>query len=577
VDTYSVSIFVLAARCAVGQTASPQNPAEITSHDQTLTFKTAVNVVEVPVVVRDFKGRAVGDLTKDDFQLFDRGKPQKIIKFTVEKSVGPDVLVPVQASKEAPALEVVEPAISAAVLPERFVAYLFDDVHVETNDLIMARDAADRHMKTSLGPKTRAAIFTTSGQTMLDFTDDLGQLHATLFRLQPHPIAKPGFNQCPDINYTWADRIRNQNDDEALFYATVADGICKGITSNPNAGYNGLPPPEDKDVMAAIARVIASHEQETHVSLDVLRDLVRRMSVLPGQRTVVLASPGFRTVIGSKEEEGCIIDRAIRANVVINSLDVRGLAAEIPHITKSHGYGGPLRAYADAMDHEEFTLAPDVMAEISNGTGGVFFHNSNDMDAGFDRVAGNPEYRYVLGFSPESLKLDGSLHALKVSIVPNPHHYDLDARRSYTAPKRLDDPAEQAKQEITQALFSREALRDIPLELHTEFFKSQGNAKLTVVTHVDLKALRLRKAEGRNHDDLTVVAGIFDGNGNYVAGIQRGVELRLKDETFDKWMNSGILVRSNVEVKPGNYLVRVVVRDSEGQLMAARNASVEIP
>jgi hypothetical protein len=53
--------------------------------------------------------------------------------------------------------------------------------------------------------------------------------------------------------------------------------------------------------------------------------------------------------------------------------------------------------------------------------------------------------------------------------------------------------------------------------------------------------------------------------------------LRLKDDTFDKWMSSGITVRSNLEVKPGNYLVRVVVRDSEGQLMAARNGSVNIP
>jgi hypothetical protein len=86
----------------------------------------------------------------------------------------------------------------------------------------------------------------------------------------------------------------------------------------------------------------------------------------------------------------------------------------------------------------------------------------------------------------------------------------------------------------------------------------------------------LKKAEGRNHDDLTVVTGLFDNNGNYVAGIQRGVELRLRDDTFEKWMSNGIQVRSNLEVKPGNYLVRVVVRDSEGQLMATRNSSVEI-
>jgi hypothetical protein len=234
-------------------------------------------------------------------------------------------------------------------------------------------------------------------------------------------------------------------------------------------------------------------------------------------------------------------------------------------------------AYRENRDHQEFNARMDVLAEIANGTGGTFFHNSNDLDAGFDRVAGNPEYRYILGFSPDNLKADGRLHALKVSIVPNPHHYDLDARRSYTAPKRLDDPAEQARQEITQAIFSREELRDIPLVLHTEYFKGpQGKAAVTVTTHVDLRALKLRKADGRNRDDLSVTTGMFDCNGNYVAGIERGVDLQLKDENLDKWLANGIQVKSSLEVKPGNYLVRVVVRDSEGQLMAARNASVDI-
>ena len=553
--------------------AGQQGTAEVTARDQPLTFKTAVNVVEVPVVVRDFKGRAVGDLKREDFQLFDRGKLQTIVKFAVEKSAGQDVMAPVETARET-GIEVVQPAAPAAVLPERFVAYLFDDVHVGINDLAMARDSADRHMKKSLGPKTRAAIFTTSGQTMLDFTDDRDKLHETLFRLQPHPIAEDlTHHDCPDLTYFWADDIRSHNDQGALGMAILDAESCSGSASSSDAALLVRP---------AVARVIARHEHEAGVSLGVVRGLVQRMSVMPGQRTMVLASPGFLTLIGSKEAESSIIDKAIRANVVINALDVRGLAVETKDLSKPAPMiqGGALSAYfayVEHREHEEFNARMDVMAELANGTGGTFYHNSNDMDEGFDRVAGNPEYRYVLGFSPPGLKMDGSLHPLRVSLVTNPHHYDIDARRSYTAPKRLDDPAEVAKQEINDAIFSREEMRAIPIEVRTEYFKSQGKAKLTVVTHVDLKPLHLRKTGDRNHDDLSVTAAVFDNNGNYVAGIQRGVELRLKDETFDKWMSSGILVRSNLDVRPGNYLVRVVVRDSEGQLMAASNGSVDIP
>ena len=175
------------------------------------------------------------------------------------------------------------------------------------------------------------------------------------------------------------------------------------------------------------------------------------------------------------------------------------------------------------------------------------------------------------------MKPDGSLYALKVSIVPNPHHYDVDARRSYSAPKRLDDPVEQAKQEVTAAIFGRDELRDLAIDIHTGFVRlAPGRVRLTVNTRVDLKNVKLHEETGRNRGDLTVTAAVFDTNGNYVAGIERGVDLQLKDETLDRWLADGIQVPANLEVKPGTYLVRVVVRDVAGQLMASRNGSVNI-
>jgi hypothetical protein len=324
--------------------------------------------------------------------------------------------------------------------------------------------------------------------------------------------------------------------------------------------------------------VIAEHEQEAHVPLDVLRNLVKRIAVMPGQRTVVLASPGFLTLIGSKDEETVIIDRAIRANVVINSLDVRGLAAEVPDISKSAGLGGRALAYAQSMEHEEFMAQSDVMAELSDGTGGTFYHNSNDLDTGFQRVAGVPEYLYILGFSPQDLKMDGSVHGLKVTLAQNPHHYELDARRNYTAPKSISDPVEIAKEEIRVALFSRDELREFPVELHTEYFKTgPETARLSVVAHIDLKTLKFKKEDGRNHDDLTVMAGLFDHNGNYISGTQKAVNLRLLDANMSRWLRSGITVPASFDVKPGAYVLRLVVRDAGGPLMSAQNGVVEIP
>jgi hypothetical protein len=104
----------------------------------------------------------------------------------------------------------------------------------------------------------------------------------------------------------------------------------------------------------------------------------------------------------------------------------------------------------------------------------------------------------------------------------------------------------------------------------------QTSVKLNVLAKVNLKQLRFRKADDRNLNTLTVVSSVFDRNGNFVAGIQRVVDLRLRDQTLEN-LNSGITVKTTLDITPGSYLVRLVVRDSEGQTMSARNGVVEIP
>jgi hypothetical protein len=73
------------------------------------------------------------------------------------------------------------------------------------------------------------------------------------------------------------------------------------------------------------------------------------------------------------------------------------------------------------------------------------------------------------------------------------------------------------------------------------------------------------------------VAGLFDRNGVYAAGNQKKIEMKLKDETVEKRLDGGLTIRSSIDVKPGTYSIRLVVRDDEGQLMSAQNGAVEIP
>ena len=102
--------------------------------------------------------------------------------------------------------------------------------------------------------------------------------------------------------------------------------------------------------------------------------------------------------------------------------------------------------------------------------------------------------------------------------------------------------------------------------------------RIAVLTRFDLKGVHFRKAGGRSNDNLTIATAIFDQNGNFVTGGEKILEMKLLDSTYDRLSRSGVTVKSSFDVKPGTYMVRLVVRDGEGEQMASRrNGAVVIP
>jgi VWFA-related protein len=492
--------------------ATPSGDEMNTREDTAVSFKSHVNLVMVPVVARDIHGIAVGNLTKENFQLYDKGKLQEIARFSVEK-IGGKAAIEANGTPQTPGMPISTEGETghAVVIPERFVAYLFDDVHLAMGDLARIREAAERHIAT-LKPTDRAAIFTMSGAPMLDFTDDQARLHDALSHLRPNVMARAG--------------------------------------------------------------AMTSGELLTFGSLDAIKNVVQHMAGAPGQRVVMMVSPGFFTIDPMYfSEKTDILDLAIRNNVIINGMDARGLYTD-PSLDASRGGTGRGGPGASLMRE---SMRSDIVAEMSYGTGGSFFQNSNDYDEGFRRLAAAPEYVYLLAFSPQNLKNDGSFHALHVTVKPA-GNLTLQARHGYYAPKRTEDPEETAREEIESALFSREEIRELPIDMHTQFFKvTDESAKLAVLARLNLLQFKYRKVDGRNDNVVTLVIGLFDRNGHYLQGVKKVLELRLKDETLEHRLGQGATIRSSFDVPPGTYLVRLVVRDAEGQFLSATNGAVEIP
>jgi VWFA-related protein len=544
---------------------------EVSSHDTATTFKVRVNLVLVRVVVRDSQGKIVPNLKKEDFQLYDNRKLQAITSFSVE-SPETRTASAVGSSAEAGSSSSADAAGGkAVVLPQRFVSMVFDDVHLSLADATFVRDSATRFFG-ALAASDRVSMNTTSGQLTQEFTDDREKLAKALLGIVPRSLASKNFHDCPDVSYYQADLIVNRSDQQAFAVATEEAVQCafNGDTTKMAAAQN----------LARVAadRAVVQGDSETQYAYRHMDEVVRRLANMPGQRVLVLVSPGFlSTTLQSEASE--TVDRATRANIVINTIDARGLYA--PDVmgdiadpsTDTFRTAGFKTSYRVAAQSAQ----EDVLAQLADGTGGKFFHNRNDVDEAMREAGAAPAFSYLLGFSPQNLKIDGRFHTLKVALTSK-EKFSIQARHGYFAPKTLSDPAEAAKLEMQEALFSQEEIRDLPVELQTQFFKKdEAQARLAVLTHFDLRGIHFRKLLGRNNDQLTIVAGIFDENGNFVTGLSKVVEMNLLDTTYSRLSRSGFTVKTSFDVKPGTYLVRLVVRDAVGEQMAARNGAVVIP
>jgi VWFA-related protein len=553
------------------QVPSGGGNTEVTSQETGTTFKVRVNLVTVRVVVRDAKGKIVSNLNKEDFQLFDNRKPQTISTFNVETPASHVV----KATESSPGVDVGVDAAGHKVIniPQRFVAMVFDDVHLSIDDAVFVRVAAGKFLG-STAPTDRVGIFSTSGQFNEDFTDNHELLNKKLLSIVPRPRATSisASRSCPDMDYYQADLIENKNDTQALGVATEDAVQC---------AFNGderQQTPAQSLALAAATQVVIAGDADADFAYRNIETIIRRLTALPGQRVMVFVSPGF---IQSSYFPGAsdLVDRATRANVVINTIDARGLyTPDLGGDIASPRRDSPITAgFKSLYAQAELLAQQDVLAQLADGTGGTFFHNRNDIDEGMIEAGAAPAFSYVLGFSPQNLKIDGKYHTIKVTFTAK-QKYTLQARHGYFAPKTIADPAEAVKQEIQEAIFSQDEIRDLPIDLQTQFFKKDAaEARLAVLTHFDIKGIRFRKAEGRNLDNLTIATAIFDENGNLVTGGEKLLTMKLLDTTYDRMSKSGFTVKSSFDVKPGTYLVRQVVRDAEGAQLAARNGAIVIP
>jgi VWFA-related protein len=306
---------------------------------------------------------------------------------------------------------------------QRYIAVVFDVLNLSSSELAAAQQAASKLIEISMGSSDTAAVLATSG-TNSGLTRDRTKLQEAIQKLKTQNTYLPSLHDCPNLDYYQADLIQDQGNGPA-YDAAVSDAmICAGLPKGAEKAAMTM-------VRETASRVVNMMEANFRANLAFLRLVITRMEALPGKHIVIFISPGFLTptpeAMRLKSE---LVDNASQANVTINAVDARGLyTANLEASGKGENPGAaPLKTefrQTSALAQE------NVMAELADGTGGVYLRHTNRMD--FSSLFAGPRYLYVLSYSPAKVKADGSYHILKVNVMQR--GFKVQARRGYFAPK----------------------------------------------------------------------------------------------------------------------------------------------
>ncbi len=507
-----LAVAVLATAARVGA----QDMAEVRVQSRPYAARSTLHVetelVTLDVVVRDGHGRAAGGLQRSNFRIFDEGKEREIVAFSVDAASSATVDGAPGAGAASASPAGASTAAAAGVRP-RFVALFFDDVDTQdgpyTGTLNRAQAAGARYVKDALQPGVRIGIFTASGTQTQEFTADAARLIDTIKALRPHPrISEKGLLSCPRISPYLAYAITQDHDGSAI-RAVQAE-----------AGLNECP----------VSRgIIVSTAEETwrrvkEISTDTLNAIGRavdHLGQMPGDRTFLLASTGF--VGGTlQEQRDHIVDHARRAGVVIHALDAKGLYGEALPGMRPGDPGGRIAQLAFYMKFETLALQDRMlmlnqpMADLAQRTGGAFFHNNNDLNAGFHQLGIAPELTYRLAFRPEDVAADGRYHALKVKLVGAGSH-PVTTRPGYFAPS-AQAAVETLRSKLDREVAATGTVADFPMEVATQQSASAaGKNAVSVAAHIDIAHLRFAKQNDRQLQRITFVSALVDARGNIVA------------------------------------------------------------
>ena len=544
-----IALAALAAFLTAGVLTAQQEPQQ---EPPPVTFRVEVNYVELDAVVTDAQGNPVTDLTVDDFEVLEDGRPQKVTAFSL-------VNLPIQrAARPLFSTEPIEPDVQTNTNAEgRIYLIVLDDLHTTFTNTPRVKRALREFLERNFGTNDLAAVVYTSGRSGdgQDFTNNRRLLFDAVDKFLGRKLRNEVLEQADLLNRPFRDP-------------------SGGMPTDPSEMERAM---QARSVMNSIGR------------------LAEFLGGVRGRRkALLLISEGisyniFDVITNTSansvlQETADAVGKATRANVAIYAIDPRGLSAfdeavevgAVPPDIPSFSVVGSLQT--------SLRLSQQSLTVLAAETGGFAAVNRNDFADAFERVVRENSSYYVLGYYPTNERRDGRYRRLEVR-VKRPG-LTVRARRGYMAPRgRAPETTAAAAAKVSpltasvnEAVASPIPVTGIPMTVFAAAYKgSAPNAAIPLVVELDVNAFRFNEQNETFNDRLEITFTAVDSRGRTFPGERHALSMNMKPDTVARARDRGFRIITQVDLPPGKYQLRVAVSEEGSNRAGSVLYDLEVP
>ena len=537
------------------------------------------NFVNLDVMVKDKKGKAITDLKAEDFSVTENGAPQKIEFFDATLINGNSPGQPATISGS-----IVPRAPSN--FPRNIISLVFDAQTTEGSNLKHVRDGMTKYIRERISDTDSVALFAISGglQLLQPFTQDKAKLFSAVEKAESiSAISK-------------TSELRGINDAMAAIRDQLATLPTPGAVGTPAGGSAAAQAMIAQRVLEQYVQMrSALSAQQTRPILAALAAICEGLRAIPGKKTLVVFSQGFIAPQALDWQVQSTIDIANRANVAIYIIDSTGLTGGTPQsgalvpgsalsgISSAVSQENRIRAGAgesvfDVSRQEGLNRQQDLLYRISGDTGGQFIKNTNDIAAGLERIDDEIRSRYTLAYRSTDPNFDGSFRKVKID-VRRPDAKVLARSGYYAIPPNQVVPLSPEDKKLLANFETMSAHPTLPLSLQLNSFRSQpGYYTVPLSFEIPPAAVTFGQKGDKQRLQLDVLGLVrAEGDDKILSRLGGAFDVDLTASQYESILNDKIFYRQDMQLEAGAYTIDLVVKDRLSGRVAAKRQSLTLP